>query len=113
MYSLGRPSLLTSNRIYSDLLGKHSSSSRATNIKGQNECFLFTKVPAREGAYERDRREMESLPVKEMAPVKEVEVEPKPKKRKMLELDFDNESDEDGDEDDALDAELRRFEIKF
>ena len=45
---------------------------------------------------------MESLPVKEMAPVKEVEVEPKPKKRKMLELDFDNESDEDGDEDDAL-----------
>ena len=54
---------------------------------------------------------MESLPVKEMAPVKEVEVEPKPKKRKML--DFDNESDEDGDEDDALDAELRRFEIKF
>ena len=56
---------------------------------------------------------MESLPVKEMSPVKEVEVEPKPKKRKMLELDFDNESDEDGDEDDALDAELRRFEIKF
>ena len=56
---------------------------------------------------------MESLPVKEMAPVKEVEVEPKPKKRKMLELDFDKESDEDGDEDDALDAELRRFEIKF
>ena len=44
------------------------------------------------------------MPVKEMAPVKEVEVEPKPKKRKMLELDFDNESDEDGDEDDALDA---------
>ena len=42
-----------------------------------------------------------------------VEVEPKPKKRKMLELDFDNESDEDGDQDDALDAELRRFEIKF
>jgi hypothetical protein len=57
--------------------------------------------------------EMESLAVKEMAPVKEVEVEPKPKKRKMLELDFDNVSDEDGDEDDALDAELRRFEIKF
>ena len=80
-YSLGRPILLTSIRIYSDLLGKHSSSSRATHIKGQNECFLFTKVPAREGAYERDRREMESLPVKEMAPVKEVEVEPKPKKR--------------------------------
>ena len=56
---------------------------------------------------------MESLPVKEMGPVKEVEVEPKPKKRKMLELDFDNESDRDGDKDDALDAELRRFEIKF
>ena len=71
------------------------------------------RQPARDGAYERVRREMESLPVKEMAPVKEVEVEPKPKKRKMLELDFDNESDEDGDEDDALDAELRRFEIKF
>ena len=73
----------------------------------------MVRQPARDGAYERVRREMESLPVKEMAPVKEVEVEPKPKKRKMLELDFGNGSDEDGDEDDALDAELRRFEIKF
>ena len=69
----------------------------------------MVRQPAREGAFERVRREMESFPVKEMAPVKEVEVEPK--KRKML--DFDNESDEDGDEDDALDAELRSFEIKI
>ena len=85
----------------------------ATLLDPRWKELKMVRLPARDGAYERVRREMESLPVKEMGPVKEVEVEPKPKKRKMLELDFDNESDEDGDEDDALDAELRRFEIKF
>ena len=79
----------------------------ATLLDPRWKELKMVRQPARDGAYERVRREMESLPVKE------VEVEPKPKKRKMLELDFDNESDEDGDEDDALDAELRRFEIKF
>jgi len=79
----------------------------ATLLDPRWKELKMVRQPARDGAYERVRREMESLPVKE------VEVEPKPKKRKMLELDFDNESDEDGVEDDALDAELRRFEIKF
>ena len=89
-----------------------SFGNRHSKISGPKD-FLQKNCKSSHPTYERDRREMESLPVKEMAPVKEVEVEPKPKKRKMLELDFDNESDEDGDEDDALDAELRRFEIKF
>ena len=79
----------------------------ATLLDPRWKELKMVRQPARDGAYERVRREMESLPVKE------VEVEPKPKKRKMLELDFDNESDEDGDEDDALDAELRSFEIKI
>ena len=38
-------SILTINRIYWDLVGKHSSYSRATHIKVQNDCLLFNSVP--------------------------------------------------------------------
>ena len=66
----------------------------------------MVRKPQRDEAYERVRKEMSdlgsSLPVQE--------VSPKPKKRRLL--DFD-ESDEEGGEDDALDAELRRFQTNL